>query len=1713
MDMPFKINFFPVPFILSLIVMIAGVIVYNDTIYTYMSSSFAINGLIIALFVFCISWILGSMAYFSRSVKVFTRIIRGFTGPNDGVKLANNSIRSISVVSGTLFDTPVVTNLISNIERRGRLEVSAPDVDSIAFAVKDGASRILAPARFVATVFTMLGLFGTFVGLLGTIDGVAKAFAALAAGSLGSDMTAFVRLFADPLQGMSVAFSTSLFGMVAAMFANFGLFAVSQRMSVFVAKMENYLLSNTGIFGENPDKISARDILISLEDSFDTLYEGLSERFDFLGKSVGAMSNAIVRTQERQERVLKVIVDNYKMIENIWMDIGKIAKNIIEDFNVSFATGMKDAISPFVSDVLDGLAYNAKVALDANKILKDINDSIYSVVETTLTVSGSVNSLSEVVNSNSELLNGLLDNTVALNNSFNTGMETVSLSLDAVSVSLDGLANVNNNVLDSVVEAKDSLVGINTSLDTSNSILDVVVSNIDETNKLVEQGVGVAYENVNKVQAVNDDLRDVGNVNREVLSAVSRSAMYDEMLSEVSVNSLRNLDRIVGLNSDISAGVMDISTTNRQVLDTENSILGVENNMNNLMVDVVNSVNDNTENVRKSSEIVDGIYYTVSDINVLNQSVYATLNDANAMGANLNQLMNGAVANLESLVSLLSSVDGVAKEGVDVDRQILNVETGNFSQLKDILSASSVALQSLQSVNSQLNEANSLSAGIISAVADGNDIAQSSLKNLEAISQNSMEISAFASQSNSFQSKLIEEMVNSNTLAGTSLNYLVSYGNYFDDVLNSLNEAKNIASNTVAFVSDIRQVMGESNVLSSGVIAAINENNILNQTSRDLLNSLYVGSIDSNAIASQSNKMIAELNNKAEVSNIISGQVLTSVNQVSFINKETTSMVAEVVGRVDNVFAVAQDQANKLELANQISNQIASTVVDVVNSVRDVNSAMNNNSGIVSEVVNRVENLLGVSQDQANKLELSNQGISSVIDGVSSLINGVNDSNQVSNQIASTVIDVVNSVRDVNSAMNNNSGIVSEVVNRVENLLGVSQDQANKLELSNQGISSVIDGVSSLINGVNDSNQISNQIASTVVDVVNSLGKMDNTVNSNLSNMSSYLGSQIEVANDISRGVAESNLLMNKYMVDGKVKEKTLLDLEQINLNLLNIIVDFRDKMLSYSSNLDYIPSVNSLIDNLNTSFNGLLSVSSQNANNVNELKSGVNSLVENSYAIAKNIEEVNGSVFQLKEEINGNFTDLRADTNSIFNAVASLLEVSQEFKSNMENNLGQIFDKLSFFDVISGQISEISQSNLNSLNVNRQINEGISLVANKLNDVISYVSGVSDNVKSLNLDTVNISKEIEQFYSLVSSYYQDNKVLFEDLLVYTGKFNSRTDEISLDLKKVIEIANNSLFVENETLNKVSVLDGLTDNFSLVVEGQKTFIDFVNSSVVTTLNQMVKDNQMLLNSVNAFSNVVNNIAVTSDAISKENRNSVVLLNDLLTVENANFQKTRADLQLFSQYLNNITNSLAKTTANSELAIKNLDVIAKSIPEIGFGVQNINDNMLKAENYNANMQNNLMSYFSEINNNLNKINEIFVEFGVDLKEIFNTNNYIKEQMASSSENVVYSLNEIKDAINVNLSNVVSEKISGMLNSQEEILKFLAKISSVLDGVSNKILKNENTGMNEAIKSLQSLIKDGNVRLDVIANAVDSLITEMLNSRDVTEAILTVIDSKK
>ena len=61
----------------------------------------------------------------------------------------------------------------------------------------------------------MLGLLGTFLGLLSTIDSVGIAMAGMANIDMGSEggMSGFISDLAAPLQGMGLAFSSSLFGL------------------------------------------------------------------------------------------------------------------------------------------------------------------------------------------------------------------------------------------------------------------------------------------------------------------------------------------------------------------------------------------------------------------------------------------------------------------------------------------------------------------------------------------------------------------------------------------------------------------------------------------------------------------------------------------------------------------------------------------------------------------------------------------------------------------------------------------------------------------------------------------------------------------------------------------------------------------------------------------------------------------------------------------------------------------------------------------------------------------------------------------------------------------------------------------------------------------------------------------------------------------------------------------------------------------------------------------------------------------------------------------------------------------------------------------------------------------------------------------------------------------------------------------------------------
>ena len=91
------------------------------------------------------------------------------------------------------------------------------DKDSMLIKSKVGkrASLMRSNIGYISGVLVMLGLIGTFWGMLDTLNSVGEAMSSLSGSVSGEGGLAnFITSIAKPLEGMGVAFSSSLFGLV-----------------------------------------------------------------------------------------------------------------------------------------------------------------------------------------------------------------------------------------------------------------------------------------------------------------------------------------------------------------------------------------------------------------------------------------------------------------------------------------------------------------------------------------------------------------------------------------------------------------------------------------------------------------------------------------------------------------------------------------------------------------------------------------------------------------------------------------------------------------------------------------------------------------------------------------------------------------------------------------------------------------------------------------------------------------------------------------------------------------------------------------------------------------------------------------------------------------------------------------------------------------------------------------------------------------------------------------------------------------------------------------------------------------------------------------------------------------------------------------------------------------------------------------------------------
>lgn len=144
----------------------------------------------------------------------------------------------------SIMDCKNFHNLIDNLKNTGALNVTDNDARMIKSKLGARMSRGRSRVSFLSGLLVMLGLLGTFLGLLGTIDSVGEAMAGMANMSSGGDgdgISGFIASLSAPLQGMGLAFSSSLFGLSGSLLVGTFQYFSSAAQDTFIENFSRWL--------------------------------------------------------------------------------------------------------------------------------------------------------------------------------------------------------------------------------------------------------------------------------------------------------------------------------------------------------------------------------------------------------------------------------------------------------------------------------------------------------------------------------------------------------------------------------------------------------------------------------------------------------------------------------------------------------------------------------------------------------------------------------------------------------------------------------------------------------------------------------------------------------------------------------------------------------------------------------------------------------------------------------------------------------------------------------------------------------------------------------------------------------------------------------------------------------------------------------------------------------------------------------------------------------------------------------------------------------------------------------------------------------------------------------------------------------------------------------------------------------------------------------
>jgi uncharacterized membrane-anchored protein YhcB (DUF1043 family) len=169
--------------------------------------------------------------------------------------------------------------------------------------VLDGVAGRLDESREISRYFIglliFLGLLGTFWGLIGTVGSVSNVISGLNFGNQDTSLifSSLQEGLETPLEGMSTAFSSSLFGLAGSLILGFLDLQLGQASGRFYQDLENWLSSSVKISNNNNQNPLADNISYS-----DSLSEGAAQH-------LSELASALTNIEADRSRLLNQITE------------------------------------------------------------------------------------------------------------------------------------------------------------------------------------------------------------------------------------------------------------------------------------------------------------------------------------------------------------------------------------------------------------------------------------------------------------------------------------------------------------------------------------------------------------------------------------------------------------------------------------------------------------------------------------------------------------------------------------------------------------------------------------------------------------------------------------------------------------------------------------------------------------------------------------------------------------------------------------------------------------------------------------------------------------------------------------------------------------------------------------------------------------------------------------------------------------------------------------------------------------------------------------------------------------------------------------------------------------------------------------------------------------------------------------------------------------